>query len=63
VQQVQQHYVSDRQLANHYGVSRATIWRWVAKGILAKPEKLSPGCTRWNLNKIEQSDAERGAAA
>lgn len=46
-------YVSDAWLAAYYGVSRATIWRWTKAGRLPSPEKLSPGCTRWDLRKIE----------
>ncbi len=57
-----QRYISDQQLAERYAVSRATIWRWVGRGILPKPEHLSPGTTRWKLDEIERRDAERGAA-
>lgn len=55
-------YVSDQQLAARYNVSRSTIWRWVKRGILPAPEQLSPGCTRWRLELIEQRDSERVAA-
>jgi len=58
-----QRYVSDTHLAERYGVSRSTIWRWVGKGLLPKPQQLSPGCTRWKLDEIEQRDAEREVAA
>ena len=47
-------YGSDVQLAELFNVSRATIWRWTASGILPQPIKLSPGCTRWRLDQIEQ---------
>ena len=58
-----QKYISDRQLADRYGVSRATVWRWAQRGILPAPEKISEQCTRWNLDDIEQRDEERKAAA
>jgi len=45
---------SDTHLAELFGVSRATIWRWTAAGILPQPVKLSPGCTRWRLDQIKQ---------
>lgn len=53
-----QKYGSDAQLAEHYSVSRSTIWRWAASGLLPKPVQLSPGCTRWRMDEIEKRDAE-----
>jgi prophage regulatory protein len=58
-----QRFISDLQLAERYAVSRSTVWRWVHRGILPKPQQLSPGCTRWKLDEIEQRDTEREAAA
>lgn len=52
-------FVSDRQLAERYGVHRATIWRWSQKGILPQPVSLSDQCTRWDLEEIERIDSER----
>jgi len=47
-------YVSDKQLAARYGVTRPTIWRWVRENIVfPRPVCLSPGCTRWRLAEIE----------
>lgn len=56
-------YVSDTYLADYYEVSRSSIWRWSAKGILPQPVQLSPGCTRWRLDEIEARDAERETTA
>lgn len=53
-------YVSDSQLASRYSVSRATIWRWVKEGVLPKPVKLTPGCTRWRMADLV--NFEQGAA-
>jgi len=58
-----QEYFSDKNLADRYGVSRATIWRWVGQKRLPQPEKLSEGTTRWSRNAIEKRDAERSATA
>ena len=52
--QNQPRYGSDVYLADLFGVSRATVWRWAASGILPQPVKLSPGCTRWRLDQIKQ---------
>lgn len=55
-------YVSDRDLADRYAVSRASIWRWSASGRLPRPIQLSPGCTRWRVGEIEQYEAGLEAA-
>jgi prophage regulatory protein len=53
--------MSDLQLAERYGVSRSTIWRWSLRGILPKPIEISPGTTRWLAEAIEKRDAERNS--
>lgn len=55
-------YISAAQLAARYGVSQATIWRWVQRERLPRPVQLSPACTRWVADEIEARDAERAAA-
>ena len=54
-------YISASQLAERYGVDKSTVWRWAQpeRAILPAPVKLSEQCTRWNLDEIEQRDAER----
>lgn len=54
-------WASDKQLAERFDVSRSTIWRWAAEGIIPKPRKLSPGCTRWKLADLEQFEQEAAA--
>jgi prophage regulatory protein len=54
-------YLTDRQLAEHYTVSRATIWRWVQQGRLPQPIQISAGTTRFSAEAIEQRDREREA--
>ena len=56
-------YLTDRDLAARYGVSRVTIWRWSAAQILPEPIKIGPSTTRWKLDEIEQRDAARGRTA
>lgn len=50
-------YLSDQQVAKRYGVSRPTVWRWSSEGRLPKPIRLSPGCTRWRLEMLEEFEA------
>lgn len=59
MQKNQTKYVADKFLAERYDTSRNTIWRWVEKGELPKPIKLSPGCTRWCLADIEAWEQSR----
>ncbi len=42
----------DSEVAHRYGVSRQTVWRWVARGTLPAPIKFSEGVTRWRLSDL-----------
>lgn len=56
-------YVSDKQLAARFGVSKPCIWRWTREySDFPKPYKLSPGCTRWKVSEIEAWEKSREAA-
>lgn len=58
-------FLTDIEVAAHYGVHRVTPWTWVKKGILPAPVKISPGTTRWRVKDIEAHDraaAERAQA-
>ncbi|MFC0201475.1 helix-turn-helix transcriptional regulator [Paracoccus rhizosphaerae] len=56
-------FISDKQVAERYGVARPTVWRWLkADPTFPKPVSLSSGCTRWKLDEIEQWEAARRAA-
>lgn len=50
--QPRQWLLSDRDVANLLGLSRATVWRRVADGTLPKPVKIG-GLTRWVSSEIE----------
>ena len=53
-QDKQKAFLSDRQVAERYGVSRQTPWGWLKKDLdFPKPVSLSPGCTRWRLAELE----------
>lgn len=54
-------YISDRKVAERYGVTRQTVWRWVRTGDFPAPVSLSPGCTRWRLSEVEAWEAQRDA--
>ena len=55
-------YLSDKQLAERYAVTRGTVWRWKREESFPQPIKLA-GSTRWRLQDIEaweQSQLEVG---
>ena len=53
------HFLSDKQVARRYNVKRTSIWRWVQKNGFPKPLKLSPGCTRWELESIVEWERKK----
>ena len=56
-------FASDTDLARRYSVSRASIWRWSKEGIIPKPQKLGPNCTRWRLaGVVDALEGEEPAA-
>ena len=57
-------YLTDKQVAERYGVSRVTIWRWVkVDPAFPRPVSLSPGSSRWKAADIEAWEASREVAA
>lgn len=58
-------YLSDRQVAERYGVSRGTPWRWVKTDAeFPSPIELTSGCTRWRLEDLvawENSRTQRSS--
>lgn len=50
-------WLTDRQGAARYQMSRSTWWRMVKEGRLPKPVKLGPGITRWRLADLQQWEA------
>lgn len=54
-------FLTDKQAASRYGISRPTIWRWVNEGRFPAPVKLGPGITRWRLADLLQWEAGVGA--
>lgn len=44
-----------RVIANLYGCSPNTIWRWAAAGVIPKPIKVSSQQTRWRVGDVRQA--------
>lgn len=51
-------YFSDVDLSRRYAVSRVTVWRWAGQGILPKPIRIGPNCTRWRADEVEAAEAK-----
>lgn len=51
-------FLSDREVAVRYGVSRTTVWRWVTVyPNFPKPHHVSLGTTRWFLSELSTYEA------
>jgi len=59
-------YFQDHEVGKRYGVSRASVWRWLKDDpTFPKPVALSPGTTRWRVDDLERWEnlkANRSAA-
>lgn len=57
-------FVTDKQLAERFGVHRSTIWRWEGGNAEGFPKsiQLSPNCRRWRLADIEEWEKSRASA-
>ena len=56
-----QKFGSAAQVGERYGVAVATVWRWAKAGIIQQPIKISEGCSRFDLEAIDQKLAERSS--
>lgn len=55
-------YLNDKQVAERFGISRVTVWRWrKTDAAFPAPITLSPGCVRWRLVDIEVWEASKAA--
>ena len=46
-------------VARRYGVTRATIWSWMAQGRIPQPMRITPGCSRWPLADLKKWEDEK----
>lgn len=53
---------STKTRAGRWPVSTATLWRWVASGILPPPVKLGPQIAVWPLDVIEAHEIAQTCA-
>ena len=62
VQGVGFRYITHR-IAQRYDISRSGVWLWVKKGILPKPIRISPGCTRFDIEACDEAISYKAQAA
>ncbi|HKJ77740.1 MAG TPA: AlpA family phage regulatory protein [Gammaproteobacteria bacterium] len=55
-------YLTDRQVATRYGVSRITPWRWARGGDFPAAVHLGPSTTRWRLSDLLEWERSRQKA-
>ncbi|WP_394153370.1 helix-turn-helix transcriptional regulator [Loktanella salsilacus] len=57
-------YLADKTLAERYGVSRNTVWRWHReRPDFPRAVRLSQNCTRWRLSDIAAWEASKAEVA
>jgi predicted DNA-binding transcriptional regulator AlpA len=49
-------YLTDRDLAARYRISRASVWNWCKSGIIPPPRKFGTQ-TRWDIAELEAHEA------
>ena len=57
-------WLSDLDVAEWFGVSRPTVWRWCDRVTgFPQPRKVSPGTTRWLRSEVEAFEDRISAAS
>ena len=46
-------YLKDKEVADFYGISKSTVYRWVKKGLLPKSRRIGIRTSRWKKSEIE----------
>ena len=52
-------FMSVKLVAKRYEIGVSTVWYWVKIGKLPKPYKLSTNTTRWKIEELDESDAQK----
>lgn len=51
-------YLTVQQVAERYGVSTDSIWRWKRNGDFPSPVRIGSNCTRWRLSDLIEHDSQ-----
>ena len=50
-------FLTVNQVAERYGVSKHSIWRWKNEGRIPAAVQLGPNCTRWRLSDLIEHES------
>ena len=53
---IEKRWLTDREVAARYSVSRITVWRWSRTGHLPAPYKIGPNTSRWSAEELVEFD-------
>ena len=45
-------FINVAQVAERYGISVDTVWRWSRSGDFPRPVKIGPNVTRWRMSDL-----------
>ena len=51
-------FISDKKVAERYGIARSSVWNLVKKAQLPPPTKISDNITRWSVDALDAHDAK-----
>jgi len=54
-------FLSVDQVAERYGVSTDSIWRWKRQGRFPAAVSIGPNCTRWRLSDLVEHERQMQA--
>ena len=54
-------YLSVDQVAERFGVSTDSIWRWKRNGSFPAAVRVGPNCTRWRLSDVIEHESQMTA--
>jgi len=58
-QEAKPQFLTVDQVAERYGTSKASIWRWRKKvKHFPAPLKVGPNCTRWRISDLEKYEQD-----
>jgi predicted DNA-binding transcriptional regulator AlpA len=52
-------YLRASECAAYLGIAKSTFWRWVKEGIIPPGIHLSPRCTVWAIEVLEEFVSKR----
>ena len=51
---LRQEFIKPRDLMRLYGISRSTVFRWIKKGVLPQPHRITCRIVGWDRDEIKR---------